>query len=61
MWPSVASMPAVLVETGFITNPDEARFLASADGQEKTARAIFRAVEAYKEQYERGLRLASTG
>lgn len=56
-----ASMPAVLVETGFITNPDEARFLASADGQEKTARAIFRAVEAYKEQYERGLRLASTG
>ncbi|MEM1054948.1 MAG: N-acetylmuramoyl-L-alanine amidase [Bacteroidota bacterium] len=56
-----ASMPAILVETGFITNPEEARFLASASGQEKTARAIFRAVKAYKEQYERGLRLASTG
>ncbi|OZC01865.1 N-acetylmuramoyl-L-alanine amidase family protein [Rubricoccus marinus] len=56
-----ASMPAILVETGFITNPDEARFLASADGQEKTARSIFRAVRAYKTRYERGLRLASSG
>ncbi|MEM6326600.1 MAG: N-acetylmuramoyl-L-alanine amidase [Bacteroidota bacterium] len=56
-----ASMPAVLVETGFITNREEARFLASTDGQERTARAIFRAVKAYKEKYERGLRLASTG
>lgn len=54
-----ASMPAVLVETGFITNPDEASFLASADGQEKTARSIFRAVKAYKTRYERGLRLAA--
>ena len=56
-----ASMPAVLVETGFITNREEARFLASASGQEKTARAIFEAVKAYKERYERGLRLATTG
>ena len=56
-----ASMPAILVETGFITNRDEARFLASADGQEKTARSIFEAVKLYKQRYERGLRLASTG
>ncbi len=54
-----ASMPAVLVETGFITNPDEARFLSSADGQDLIASAIFRAVRTYKEQYERGIRLAS--
>ena len=27
-----ASMPAVLVEVGFVTNPDEARFLSSSDG-----------------------------
>ena len=51
-----ASMPAVLVETGFITNPDEARFLSSDAGLDATAEAIFRAVRAYKERYERGLR-----
>ena len=56
-----ASMPAVLVETGFITNREEARFLASSRGQEKTARAIFEAVKKYKERYERGLRLAADG
>ena len=54
-----ASMPAVLVETGFVSNPDEARYLSSATGQEETARAIFRSVAAYREQYERGTRLAA--
>ena len=51
-----ASMPAVLVETGFITNRDEARLLKSDRGREQTARAIFNAIRAYKEVYERGLR-----
>jgi len=54
-----ASMPAVLVETGFVSNPEEGAFLASEDGQEQTARSIFRAVAAYREQYERGTRLVS--
>ena len=54
-----ASMPAVLVETGFITNPDDARLLKSSEGLDETARAIFRAVELYREQYERGLRVTS--
>ena len=53
-----ASMPAVLVETGFVTNAEEARFLASADGQDLIASAIFRAIRDYKEHYERGLRVA---
>ena len=56
-----ASMPAILVETGFVSNPDEARLLGSAAGQEQTARAIFEAVAAYRDQYERGLRLAAAG
>ncbi|MEM0962017.1 MAG: N-acetylmuramoyl-L-alanine amidase [Bacteroidota bacterium] len=50
-----ASMPAVLVEVGFVTNPEEARYLASEAGQLETARAIFEAVRAYKQTYERGL------
>lgn len=55
-----ASMPAVLVETGFVSNPDEARYLSSEAGQEETARAIFRSVAAYRDQYERGTRLAAS-
>lgn len=53
-----ASMPAVLVETGFLTNTDEAHFLAGADGQDLIASAIFRAIRDYKEHYESGLRAA---
>lgn len=50
-----ASMPAILVELGFLTNRNEARFLSSEEGQEYMASAIFRAVRAYKNQYEKGL------
>ena len=53
-----ASMPAVLVEVGFVSNRDEARYLASPSGQERTARSILNAVRAYKATYERGLRVA---
>ncbi|HYE57722.1 MAG TPA: N-acetylmuramoyl-L-alanine amidase [Rhodothermales bacterium] len=51
-----ASMPAVLVEMGFLTDPAEARFLASAQGQEAVARAVLEAVRALKVQYDRALR-----
>ena len=54
-----ASMPAVLVELGFLTNRREASLLASATGQVQTAQAIFRAIAAYKEQYEKGLLVSS--
>lgn len=47
-----ASMPAVLVETGFISNPSEARYLTSDRGQAYMASAIFRAIRNYKEDYE---------
>ncbi|MFQ5570143.1 MAG: N-acetylmuramoyl-L-alanine amidase [Rhodothermales bacterium] len=52
-----ASMPAVLVELGFVTNPDEAAFLKSKRGQDYLASAIFRAVRDFKTQYEKGLDL----
>ena len=50
-----ASMPAVLVELGFVTNKGESAFLRSESGQAYMASAIFRAVRDYKQQYEKGL------
>ncbi len=47
-----ASTPAVLIELGFLSNPDEARFLNSEYGQAIMASAIFRAIRDYKNQYE---------
>jgi N-acetylmuramoyl-L-alanine amidase len=43
----MTSMPSVLVETGFITNPDEEKFLISNEGQELIASAIYRATRDY--------------
>ena len=54
-----ASMPALLVELGFISNPREAAFLRSQSGQAFMASAIFRAVRAFKNEYEKGLHLVS--
>lgn len=48
-----ASMPAILVETGFLSNPGEQRFLSSDYGQSIIASAIFRAIRNYKEEYEK--------
>lgn len=42
------NMPAVLVETGFITNQDEEDYLNSDKGQQEIAQAITRAVVNYK-------------
>ncbi len=53
-----ASMPAVLVELGFLTNGAEAAFLTSERGQVYMASAIFRAVRDYKKDYEKGMNVA---
>lgn len=44
-----ASMPAILVELGFISNANEERYLASDSGQNILASAIYRAIREYKE------------
>lgn len=46
------SMPSVLIETGFLTNPAEERFLASVKGQTYMASSIFRAFRVWKDEIE---------
>lgn len=46
-------MPSVLVEIGFLSNPNEEKFLMSKDGQTYIASAIFRAFRDYKKDYEK--------
>ena len=42
------AMPSVLVETGFITNPQEEDYLNSATGQDEIAQCITNALKDYK-------------
>ncbi len=42
------AMPAILVETGFISQPEEEAYLNSEEGQQETAEVITRAVKRYK-------------
>lgn len=46
------TMPSVLIETGFLTNADEEKFLADSTGQKKMATAMFSAFEKYKNELE---------
>jgi N-acetylmuramoyl-L-alanine amidase len=46
------SMPGILIETGFITNPEEEKFLMSDEGQTLISSAIFRAFRDYKKVIE---------
>lgn len=54
---SRARRPAILVETGFATNPDDAAFLASALGQRKIANAVADGIVAYLLEFERKVTL----
>ncbi|KAF3980848.1 MAG: AMIN domain-containing protein [Methylococcales symbiont of Hymedesmia sp. n. MRB-2018] len=47
-------IPSILVETAFISNPDEERKLRSAKHQQKMARAIFKGIVNHFEQYPPG-------
>ncbi|MEP7233759.1 MAG: N-acetylmuramoyl-L-alanine amidase [Ignavibacteriota bacterium] len=47
-----ASMPNVLIETAFISNPTEEALLKSRSGQLKYAKGILEAIKKYKLQYE---------
>jgi N-acetylmuramoyl-L-alanine amidase len=46
------TMPSILTEVGFLTNPQEEKFLASEKGQNYMAIAIFKAFRKYKDDQE---------
>ena len=52
------AMPSVLIETGFISNYDEAAYLASEKGQDEIAESILQAVTSYKKALERNATVA---
>jgi N-acetylmuramoyl-L-alanine amidase len=55
---TTARRPAILVETGFATNPSDATFLASSLGEHRIAGAIADGVVAYLLEFERKLAVA---
>ncbi len=46
------SMPSVLTEIGYLTNPQDEKFLGSEKGQYYLAACLFRALRAYKDEQE---------
>jgi N-acetylmuramoyl-L-alanine amidase len=48
-----SAMPNILVETGFVSNRVEEKFLKSKAGQQKIAEALSRAVRQYRTEYEK--------
>lgn len=50
---SRVNMPSVLIETGFLTNPEEEDYLHTVEGQDYIASAIFRAFRSYKERIDK--------
>ena len=47
-----SAMPSILIELGFISNPEEERYLNSEAGSTSLAKGIFQAFTAYKREYE---------
>ncbi|AKD53636.1 N-acetylmuramoyl-L-alanine amidase family protein [Spirosoma radiotolerans] len=48
------TMPSVLIETGFLTNPEEEDYLISSEGQDEISDAIYKAFVLYKQEIEAG-------
>jgi N-acetylmuramoyl-L-alanine amidase len=53
-----AFMPAILIEMGFISNPEEEALLANPQYQDRLAQAIFESIKRFKYDYDR-IRLTS--
>ena len=55
------TMPAVLIECGFITNPDDLAALRTEEGIDGIAEGIFNAFSTFKKRYDRGDAPAASG
>jgi N-acetylmuramoyl-L-alanine amidase len=51
-WVLLASMPSILVETGYISDENDAKYLISPEGQTNIAKALFQGFSIYKKYYE---------
>ncbi len=58
---TTARRPAILVETGFATNPTDAAFLSSSVGAHRIATAIADGIVAYLVEFEHRVALAPSG
>ncbi len=54
------NMPAILIETGFITNYEDERYLNSAKGQQELAECITSAIKRYKDDIDHTAATAAT-
>ena len=54
-----ASMPNVLIETGYLSNRKDEMFLRSPSGQQVVAESILDALRIYKTEYEKTLKEGS--
>lgn len=53
------TMPSILIELGYISTPEEERYLNSQEGIEKLAEGVYRAFLKYKREHEKPLLAAS--
>ncbi len=51
-----ASMPSVLIETGFLSNRKDAHYLNSKTGQARIAEAILQAIQKFRNVYEKNIK-----
>ena len=56
----MTTMPSVLVETGFITNSEEEKFLNSKEGQDYIASAIYRATRDYINEVDKNSNISTS-
>lgn len=50
------AMPSILIETGFVNNADDARYISSEEGQQAIAESIFNAITSYKKMVDRNVK-----
>lgn len=50
------AMPSILIETGFVNNYDDARYISTEEGQQSIAESIFSAITNYKKLVDRNVK-----